>query len=254
MRYGSRNWNELREVKITPHYLKNPDGSVLMQVGSTWVICTAMIENKVPPFLRGENRGWVTAEYSLLPASTGVRSTREATLGRVGGRTYEIQRLIGRSLRSVTDLAALGERTVWIDCDVIQADGGTRTAAITGSFLALSFALDALYKQENLPVYPILDYLAAVSVGIVEGDILLDLEYSEDFRAEVDMNVIMCGKGDLVEVQGTAEGQPFSRENLNTMLDLAAAGIGSLIEKQKNILGGELCRLIEKKDKEVEME
>lgn len=208
-----------------------------MEMGNTKVICTATIEDKVPPFLRNSGKGWVTAEYAMLPRSTQSRVERESTRGKIGGRTHEIQRLIGRSLRAVTDLDAFGERTVTMDCDVIQADGGTRTAAITGGFIALVSLFRKLIDQGQLNQLPVNDYVAAVSVGIVKGDLLLDLDYEEDSRAEVDMNFVMTGRGLFIEVQGTAEKTPFDRSGLNQMMDLAIQGIGTLQEKQRDILG-----------------
>lgn len=236
-RPSNRAADEMRPVRIIPGFVKHPDGSVLIEVGDTRVLCSAFIEDKVPPFLKGTGSGWVTAEYSLLPASTVTRTPREVSKGRISGRTSEIQRLIGRALRGIVDLNALGERTVWIDCDVIQADGGTRTASITGSFVALFLALQKLKNEGVIETIPIKDYVAAISVGIYEGVPILDLEYAEDSAAEVDMNVVMTGKGEFVEVQGTGEGRPFSREELDDMLALAAAGIERLIEMQKEIVG-----------------
>lgn len=224
--------NEMRPVQMNPGFVKNPDGSVLMQCGDTIVLCSAMVEEKVPPFLKGKGTGWVTAEYSMLPASTETRTQREASKGKITGRTSEIQRLIGRSLRAVVDMKALGERTVWIDCDVLQADGGTRTASITGSFVALYLALEKLKEQGIIAEIPITDYVAAISVGIVDGIPILDLEYVEDSRAEVDMNVVMTGQGEFVEIQGTAEGKPFSRQEMDQLLQLAEKGIRELIELQ----------------------
>lgn len=235
-RPGERKNDELRAVQMTPGFVKNPDGSVLIQTGNTMVLCTAMVEEKVPPFLKGSGTGWVTAEYSLLPASTDTRSSREASKGKITGRTSEIQRLIGRSLRAVIDFQALGERTIWLDCDVLQADGGTRTASITGSYVALSLAVQKLIANGTLAQNPIIDYLAATSVGIVNGIPVLDLEYVEDSAAEVDMNVVMTGRGEFVEIQGTAEGKPFSRAEMDQLLQLAEKGIRELIGMQKNIL------------------
>jgi ribonuclease PH len=214
MRSDHRPADQLRETKLTPHYLEHPEGSVFIEAGRTRVICTASVEDRVPPFLRNTGKGWVTAEYGMLPRATGTRTQREASAGRVGGRTQEIQRLIGRSLRSVTNLLALGERTIWIDCDVIQADGGTRTASITGAFVALALALETLRKREVMKSIPLLDYVAAISVGIVDGEALLDLAYDDDSRAEVDMNIVKTGDGRFIEVQGTAEGIPFGRQAL----------------------------------------
>lgn len=236
-RPGNRGKDQLRAVEIIPSYIKYPHGSVLISTGDTRVICSAMVEDRLPPFLKGSGQGWVTAEYSLLPGSTLTRTQREASRGRIGGRTSEIQRLIGRALRSVVDLSKLGERTVWIDCDVIQADGGTRTASITGGFIALALAMQKYLENGLIKEWPIIDHVAAVSVGIVDDELLLDLEYIEDSQAEVDMNVVMTGSGDFVEVQGTAEGKPYSRRDLDHMLRLASSGIGELIALQRHILG-----------------
>src|SRR4029450_5954408 len=208
-RSDNRSAMDLRPTRITPHYLMHAEGSTLIEVGRTRVICTASVEDRVPPFLRGTGKGWVTAEYGMLPRATSTRTQREASAGKVGGRTQEIQRLIGRSLRSVTKLAELGERTIWIDCDVIQADGGTRTASITGGFVALVLALQKMRSAGQLKNLPIVDHVAAISVGVVENTPLLDLAYDEDSRAEVDMNVVKTGDGRFIEVQGTAEGPPF---------------------------------------------
>ena len=241
-RLDGRRYDELRPVKITRSYLKNVEGSVLIEMGDTKVICAATIEEKVPPFLRGKNKGWVTAEYGMLPCSSHERIPRESTRGKIGGRTHEIQRLIGRSLRAVMDLNLLGERTVWMDCDVIQADGGTRTAAITGAFLALADALLKIRNAGRIDAVPLKDHLAAISVGRVRGRTLLDLCYGEDSEAEVDMNVVMTGKGRLVEVQGTAEQHPFSRSEMNSMMTLAQRGIKQLVTRQKKLLKGfSLC-------------
>ena len=237
MRSDTRPPNQLRDTTLTPNYLPHAEGSVFIEAGRTKVICTASVEDRVPPFLRNTGKGWVTAEYGMLPRATSTRTTREASQGKVGGRTQEIQRLIGRSLRSVTKLQALGERTIWIDCDVIQADGGTRTASITGAFVALALACEKLRERDVVRVIPIADYVAATSVGIVDGEPLLDLAYDDDSRAEVDMNVVKTGDGRFIEVQGTAEGLPFGRDSLNTLLDLADAGIRTLIDKQKAIVG-----------------
>jgi ribonuclease PH len=237
MRADNRQLNDLRPTRLTPHYLVHPEGSVLIEAGATKVICTASVEDRVPPFLRNSGKGWVTSEYGMLPRATSTRTTREASSGKVGGRTQEIQRLIGRSLRSVTRLEALGERTVWIDCDVIQADGGTRTASITGAFVALVLALDAIRKKGVIKSIPVTDYVAATSVGIVGGEPMLDLAYSEDSRADVDMNVIKTGAGQYIEVQGTAEADPFGRGALLTLLDLADQGIASLVALQREHIG-----------------
>jgi ribonuclease PH len=237
MRSDNRPPNTLRETTLTPNYLEHAEGSVFIEAGRTKVICTASVEDRVPPFLRNSGKGWVTAEYGMLPRATSTRTAREAAQGKVGGRTQEIQRLIGRSLRSVTKLQALGERTIWIDCDVIQADGGTRTASITGAFVALALACEKLRERDVVRVIPISDYVAATSVGIVDGEALLDLAYDDDSRAEVDMNIVKTGDGRFIEVQGTAEALPFGRDSLDMLLDLADAGIRQLIEKQRAIVG-----------------
>jgi len=237
MRPNDRANDQLRPVRIIPHFIKHPDGSVLIEAGDTRVICAAMLEEKVPPFLKGSGQGWITSEYSLLPSSTETRTQREASRGKISGRTSEIQRLIGRSLRAVVDMQALGERTIWLDCDVIQADGGTRTASITGSFVALYLALKKLRDNGVIDNIPLKDYVAAVSVGMVDGEVLLDLEYVEDSRAEVDMNVVMTGRGEFVEIQGTGEKSCYSRAQLDDMLALAEKGIRELIDAQKAILG-----------------
>jgi len=229
--------DQLRPTLITPNFLVHPEGSVLIEAGRTRVICTASVEDRVPPFLRGAGRGWVTAEYGMLPRATNTRSTREATAGKVGGRTQEIQRLIGRALRAVQRLEDLGERTIWVDCDVIQADGGTRTASITGGFVALALAVQKLRAQGSIAKWPLLDHVAATSVGIVDGTPLLDLAYDEDSRAEVDMNVVRTGDGRYIEVQGTAEGQPFDRAALDALLELAGAGVDRLVALQREVIG-----------------
>lgn len=244
MRPNERPRDELRAITIQPGFTSLPQGSVLMHCGKTMVLCTAMVEEKVPAFMKGSGEGWVTAEYSLLPGSTDTRSSREASKGKITGRTSEIQRLIGRSLRAVVDKKALGERTLWLDCDVLQADGGTRTTAITGSFIALCLALWKLRERGLISVFPVMDYLAAISVGMVNGQILLDLEYEEDAAADVDMNVVMTGSGKYVEIQGTAEAAPFSRSELDAMLALAETGIGRLITLQRGVLGEEVHRAI----------
>jgi len=228
----------MRDFRITMNYLRFAEGSVLVEMGHTKVLCAATIEDKIPPFLKNSGRGWLTAEYSMLPASTQNRSPRESTSGRIGGRTHEIQRLIGRSLRAVTDLRSFGERTITIDCDVIQADGGTRTAAITGGFVALVTLFRNLKERGMINSIPVKDSVSAVSVGMVDGQLLLDLDYREDSRADVDMNFVMTGSGLFIEVQGTAEALPFDRDRLNAMADLAAAGIRDLSRKQREILGG----------------
>jgi ribonuclease PH len=237
MRRDGRKSDELRPVKITRSYIKRAEGSVLIEVGDTKVICTASVENRVPPFLRNMNQGWVTAEYGMLPRSTDTRMQRDASKGKVSGRTQEIQRLIGRSLRSVVDLTKIGERTIWIDCDVIQADGGTRTASITGACIALFDALTYMRKHKYINSMPLKDFLAATSVGIVNGKVLLDLNYSEDSKADVDMNVVMTGSGKFVEIQGTAEEEPFDAEQMQHMLGYAQKGIQELIKTQRSYLG-----------------
>ncbi len=236
-RIDSRQPSQLRPVTLTPNVQMHAEGSVQIALGQTRVICAASVEERVPPFLRGSGKGWVTAEYGMLPRATNTRTTREASSGKVGGRTQEIQRLIGRSLRSVVRLEALGERTIWLDCDVIQADGGTRTASITGAFVALVLALDKLRQHGVFTKLPVTDYIAATSVGIVGGTPMLDLAYDEDSRAEVDMNVVKTGDGRFVEVQGTAEGQPFARDVLDALLELAGRGIQELVEHQRALVG-----------------
>ena len=228
--------DEMRPIRIIPGFVKHPDGSVLIEVGDTRVLCSAFIEEKVPHFLKGTGTGWVTAEYSLLPSSTETRTPREAARGKISGRTSEIQRLIGRSLRAVVDMKMLGERPIWIDCDVIQADGGTRTASITGAFVAMYMALSKLVETGVITTVPIKSYVAAVSVGISKDIPVLDLEYIEDSEAEVDMNVVMTSDGEFVEIQGTGEGRSFSRAELDTLLALAQKGINELIAGQKSIL------------------
>ncbi len=241
VRVDERAAADLRPTKLTPHYVMHAEGSVLVEAGHTRVICTASVEERVPPFLRGSGKGWVTAEYGMLPRSTSTRSARESSKGRVGGRTQEIQRLIGRSLRAVTRLTDLGERTIWIDCDVIQADGGTRTASITGGFVALVLALHTLREKGVLARLPIDDYVAAISVGIVDGRALADLAYEEDSRAEVDMNVVKTGAGRYIEVQGTAEGAPFDHTQLEELLALAGAAIDRLVAMQRDVVGTHLA-------------
>jgi ribonuclease PH len=233
MRPDGRKENEIRSVKIQRDFIENAEGSVLISIGNTRVICTATIEEKVPHFLKDQKRGWVTAEYSMLPRATHTRTLRESTTGKISGRTHEIQRLIGRALRSVVDLSGIGERTIWVDCDVMQADGGTRTASITGAFICLADALKYALRNGLIQKSPLRDYLAAVSVGVVRGNPMVDLCYSEDSIAEVDMNVVMTGDGRFVEIQGTAEGVPFSKDTLNMLIDLAEKGINNLIKIQK---------------------
>lgn len=236
-RVDGRRHDEGREVLITPGYLRHAEGSTLIQVGETKVICAATLEDRVPPWLKGKGTGWITAEYGMLPRSSKERIPRESSRGRVSGRTQEIQRLIGRSLRAVVDLKSLGERTVWLDCDVIQADGGTRTASITGAFVALGLALKAAKAAGQIEKIPVRDHVAATSVGVVDEALLLDLNYVEDSSAEVDMNVVMTGRGELVEVQGTAETRPFAQQALLDMLALATGGIRELVAKQNEALG-----------------
>lgn len=238
LRIDGRQSDELRPVQIEKDYLMHPEGSVLISVGDTKVICTATIEEKVPPFLRGQGKGWVTAEYSMLPRATQIRTQRESSKGKVAGRTMEIQRLIGRALRSVVNLEALGERTVWIDCDVIQADGGTRTASITGAFVAMALAIAKVQDEKGLEKYPVTDYLAAISVGkLGELGLILDLNYIEDSAALVDMNIVQMGNGEFVELQGTGEESTFSKMELVELLSLAEKGNRQLIDIQKMVLG-----------------
>ncbi|MEA3321002.1 MAG: ribonuclease PH [Bacillota bacterium] len=237
-RSDGREQNQLRAVEIITDYITHPEGSVLICVGNTKVICSATIEDRVPPFMRGGGKGWITAEYSMLPRATEKRTMRESTKGKVTGRTMEIQRLIGRALRSVVELDKIGEKTIWIDCDVIQADGGTRTASITGAFVAMVLAFQKLVEAKKITSLPITDFLAATSVGVMEdGQALLDLNYIEDSTAQVDMNVIMTGSLDLVELQGTGEEATFTRKQLNELLDLAEEGVLHLVEEQKKVLG-----------------
>ena len=237
MRADNRLPEQLRPSRITPNYLVHAEGSVLVEAGRTKVICTASVEDRVPPFRRNTGKGWVTAEYGMLPRATSTRTQREASAGRVGGRTQEIQRLIGRSLRAVTRMEELGERTITLDCDVIQADGGTRTASITGAFVALVLALQQLRERDLLRTMPVSDFVAATSVGIVDGEPLLDLAYTEDSQADVDMNVVKTGGGLYIELQGTAEALPFGREALNQLLDLADTGIRQLVALQRGLVG-----------------
>jgi ribonuclease PH len=236
LRTDGRAPGQLRPTRLTPNYTMHAEGSVLVEAGRTRVICTASVEDRVPPFLRNTGKGWVTAEYGMLPRATSTRTQREATAGKVGGRTQEIQRLIGRSLRSVTRLNEIGERSIWIDCDVIQADGGTRTASITGGFVALVLALQRLKETGAIKSIPVQDHVAATSVGVVGGTPMLDLAYDEDSRADVDMNIVKTGDGRFIEVQGTAEGPPFPRDTLDDLLSLADRGIASLIAIQRQVL------------------
>jgi ribonuclease PH len=238
LRLDGRKNDEVRRVKITRDFIKYAEGSVLIEMAGTKVICTASVEEKVPPFLKDKGRGWVTAEYAMLPRATHERTQREAVKGKQGGRTLEIQRLVGRSLRAVTDMAEMGERTIWIDCDVIQADGGTRTAAITGAFVALADAFAVLKKKDLIKKWPLMDFLAAISVGKVGGAVMVDLAYEEDSLAEVDMNLVMTGRGRFVELQGTAERQPFDKKDLDEFLSLGWSAIQSLVAIQKNLIGG----------------
>jgi ribonuclease PH len=235
--------HELRPVVITTNYTKHAEGSVLIEVGDTRVLCTASIQDKVPPFLYRTGKGWITAEYGMLPRATTERTDREAAKGKQGGRTMEIQRLIGRSLRAAVNAEMLGERTIWLDCDVLQADGGTRTASITGSMVALTLALGRLYVDGNLPNWPINSFVAAISVGMIGGAACLDLNYEEDSKAGVDMNVVATDKGRFVELQGTAEGATFSEEEMTSMVTLAKDGIAQLIAKQKEVLSSLLARV-----------
>lgn len=237
MRVDGRLLEQLRPTRLTPNYLVHAEGSVLIEAGLTKVICTASVEDRIPPFLRNTGKGWVTAEYGMLPRATNTRSQRESTRGKVGGRTQEIQRLIGRSLRTVTRLEALGERTVTLDCDVIQADGGTRTASITGAFVALVLALEQMRERQLIRTMPVQDYVAATSVGIVGGEAMLDLAYAEDSKADVDMNIVKTGSGEYIELQGTAEAVPFGRDGLNRLLDLGDTGIRQLIALQREFVG-----------------
>lgn len=249
MRVDGRDLQELRKVQIEPNYLKHPEGSVLISVGDTKVICAASIEDRVPSFLRGEGKGWITAEYSMLPRATETRNIRESSKGKVSGRTMEIQRLIGRALRSVVNLDDIGERTIWVDCDVIQADGGTRTASITGAFVAVAIALHKFYEEKKIEKFPIKDFLAATSVGMNENnEVLLDLNYAEDSTATVDMNVVMTGIGEFVELQGTGEEATFSFSQLQEMLSVAQVGLKQIIEFQREALG-DIAKYI---DEEVE--
>ncbi|HQW89716.1 MAG TPA: ribonuclease PH [Nitrospira sp.] len=236
-RIDGRRRDQIRPVKVTRNFTKHAEGSVLIEMGDTKVICTASIEEKVPPFLKGKGAGWVTAEYAMLPRATHDRSPRESVKGKQGGRTLEIQRLVGRALRAVIDTGRLGERTIWIDCDVIQADGGTRTASITGSFIALADAVGVLKKKDLIKVNPLTDYLAAISIGKVGGQVMVDLAYEEDSHAEVDLNLVMTGAGQYVEVQGTAEKTPFNKKDMDEFLDLGWGAIRELVDLQKSLIG-----------------
>lgn len=236
MRFDGRKFDQMRPVNIIRNYTKYAEGSVYIEVGDTRVICNVSIEDKVPIFLRGKGEGWITCEYNMLPRATQIRKIRDITRGKIDGRTVEIQRLIGRVLRSVVDLKALGEKTLWVDCDVIQADGGTRTTAITGAFIAIVDAVNKLHRKKNFKVYPIRKYLSAISVGIVNNEKLLDLCYAEDSNAQVDMNIVMTDDGEFVEIQGTGEEKPFSRKDLNQLIDLGENGIKKMIEIEKRSL------------------
>jgi ribonuclease PH len=250
VRIDGREPLQLRPIHIEANYLMHPEGSVLISVGNTKVICTASIEDRVPPFMRGEGKGWITAEYSMLPRATDQRNIRESSKGKVSGRTMEIQRLIGRALRAIVDLSAIGERTVWIDCDVIQADGGTRTASITGAFVAMAFALNSLTEKKGISKFPIMDFLAATSVGIIkDNQTVLDLNYSEDSSAQVDMNIVMTGNGEFVELQGTGEESTFSYQQLQELLKAGQVGLMELFKHQKMVLGEEITNKIEARRK-----
>lgn len=242
-RIDGRKNDQKRPARITRHYTKYAEGSVLVETGDTKVICTASIDDKIPPFLKGTGEGWITCEYGMLPRSTQVRRIRESSRGKVDGRTMEIQRLIGRALRSVVDLKSLGEMTIWIDCDVIQADGGTRTASITGAFVALVDAINKASETKQFAKYPITDFLAAISVGIVNGKQLLDLKYEEDSNAQVDMNIVMTDAGEFVEIQGTGEQKPFSKKDMDILLSLGEKGARELIQLQKEVLGEDAARI-----------
>ncbi|MGL5616759.1 MAG: ribonuclease PH [Sarcina sp.] len=243
MRFNGRKNDQIRPVKITRNFIKYAEGSVLIEVGYTKVICTASVEEKVPAFLKGKGEGWITAEYNMIPRSTQNRKQRDISKMKIDGRSMEIQRIIGRSLRAVVDLKALGERTIWIDCDVIQADGGTRTTAITGGFIALVDAINKIHKRRNFKVYPIRKFVTATSVGVVNEEILLDLCYEEDSKAAVDMNIVMTDEGEFIEVQGTGEERPFTREQLNKLLDIAEKGCKQMIEMEKDALKLDCLRI-----------
>ena len=236
MRFDGRKFDQMRQVNVIRNYTKYAEGSVYIEVGDTKVICNASVEDKVPIFLRGKGEGWIACEYNMLPRATQIRKIRDITKGKIDGRTMEIQRLIGRVLRSVVDLKALGEKTLWIDCDVIQADGGTRTTSITGAFIAMVDAVNKLHRKKAFQIYPIRKYLSAISVGIVNNEKLLDLCYTEDSKAQVDMNIAMTDDGEFVEIQGTGEQKPFSRKDLNELMDLAQIGIKKMIEIEKRSL------------------
>jgi len=240
LRSFNRKYDQIRPITVTRNYIKYSEGSVLIEMGDTKIICTASVEEKVPLFLRGTQKGWITAEYSMIPRANQVRNMRDSVKGKINGRAQEIQRLVGRSLRAVTDLDMLGPRMIWLDCDVIQADGGTRTTSIIGSFIAMIDALQYLKSEKKIEKIPVKHYLAATSVGIVDGEMLLDLEFKEDSCAQVDMNIVMTERREVVEIQGTAEDRPFSMRNLNQLIELAEIGIQQVVEKEKEIIG-ELC-------------
>lgn len=245
-RHNNRSNDELRPIKITRNYIMHPDGSVLIEVGNTKVICTAVVEDRVPPFLKGTGKGWVSAEYSMIPGSTKTRKPRDVNKGKIDGRSQEIQRLIGRSLRSVVDLDVIGERTIWIDCDVIQADGGTRTASITGAFVAMADAFYGLLKRKEISKMPIKAFVSAISVGIIKGETVIDLCYEEDSSADVDMNIVMTNKGEFVEVQGTGEEATFTHNDLMNLISLATKGCHELYEIQRETLGEVISEEISK--------
>ncbi len=240
LRSNNRKFDEIRPINIIRNYIKYAEGSTLMKMGDTKIICTASVEDKVPLFLRGTKQGWISAEYAMIPRANQIRNVRDSIKGKISGRSSEIQRLIGRALRSVVNLNELGERTIWIDCDVIQADGGTRTAAIVGSFIALYDALNYLKAEGLLNNIPIKDYIGAISAGIVDGEMILDLNFEEDSHAQVDLNMAMTEKGEIVEIQGTAEGRPFSKRNLQELIKLAQIGIKKVVEIEKEMLG-DIC-------------
>ena len=240
LRSHNRKFDEIRPIKIIRNYIKYAEGSTLMEMGDSKIVCTASVEDKIPLFLRGAKQGWISAEYSMIPRANQIRNIRDSIKGKIDGRSSEIQRLIGRALRAITNLNELGERTIWIDCDVIQADGGTRTASIIGSFIALYDAFNYLKAEGQLNNIPIKDYIGAISAGIVDGEMLLDLNFEEDSHAQVDMNLVMTEKGEIIEIQGTAEGRPFSERNLNELIKLAKIGIKNVIQIEKDILG-DIC-------------
>jgi len=237
LRSHNRKYDQIRPIKISRNYIKYSEGSVLIEMGDTKVICTASVEEKVPIFLRGTQQGWITAEYSMIPRANQIRNIRDSVKGKINGRSQEIQRLVGRSLRAVVDLEKLGPRMVWIDCDVIQADGGTRTTSIIGSFIAMIDAFQYLKAEKKIEDIPVKNYMGAISAGIVNGEMLLDLEFKEDSQAQVDMNMVMTERGEVIEIQGTAEGKPFSMRNLNQLIKLAENGIQQVVEKEKEVIG-----------------